>query len=79
MCSAAAALEALVLDLAPAPAWVQYVCGTAQGLLLQALAPLLLQHAARGGGLTPAVRRLLQARLGCWVGLGWRALMLLRR
>ena len=52
-----ASLQAVVSDLSPAPEMQQYCRGTAQGLLLQALAPLL-RHAEPE--LPPAVARLLQ-------------------
>lgn len=55
--SLVAALQAVVTDLSPAPDMQQYCRGTAQGLLLQALAPLL-RDAERD--LPPAVARLLQ-------------------
>ena len=54
-----ASLQAVVSDLSPAPEMQQYCRGTAQGLLLQALAPLL-RRAERD--LPPAVARLLQVR-----------------
>ena len=61
MHSAAAALQAVVLD--PSPEMREYCSSTAQGLLLQALAPLLR---AGAGGLPPAAARLLQASEAAW-------------
>lgn len=74
--SVAAAVQAAASDLAPSEGMRDFCTGAGEGLVLQALAPLLLQQGPGGKGLPAAAARLLQVRgwlLGraraCWGGL----------